>query len=450
MVRSSLRVCFFCDEYRPISPFPGGPLGVLTKQICGATEDENRNDGDNSDEEFPEPPRRMVQELTDADARTHAASPQHRARMSGVLRNREECDRVVRETRPTEHESKEKSRCMEDLKQTLRPQELHWTGSVGKSTALRGAHDLDVCVDLGPAMIGKAAVDEIETRLLGSPFVVVRKESSLVLARYGDLELDIIPYLYQSSTQDKWTSQVDNLKYFKQKDAAFKDVVRLVKAWGRLCVPVPGILIESVVDKAMRSGHTESGSSVHNLFIRAVHMLSLRLQWIDPLDAGNDLSFVLKEEMWQELHSYAKSTLDLLDVSAVQLHGESLFTFPSKHEIRLQFKPEKDIAPVDLGMLDGFKIVELCTRLALRPPSFGENASFFDQYNKPKRVKGAAKSKSQCISDVAGNLIKGELLKNAFVEMCDRLEQQKALRLPDSSPQVEQTPGSSSSAVHHD
>lgn len=370
----------------------------------------SNDDADDSSEDFEEPTRQMVHQLTNAEAHTHAASPQHRARMSGVLRNRDECDRVVREARPTEQETKEKSRCMEDLKQALRPQELHWTGSVGKSTALRGAHDLDVCVKLEPAFDGKAALNEIVRRLIGSPFAVVRKEAALVFVRYGSLELDIIP----SSTHDKWTSQVGHLRLFKQMNPAFKDVVRLVKAWSRLCVPLLGIFIECVVNEVGRLGHTEGGSVVQKLFIQVMRRLSVRQQWMDPLRPENDLSSVLTEDLWRQLSSYAKSTLELLDVSAVEHHGCGFMTFPCQLQIQLVFKQEKCIEPVDLGMLDGFEIVELCTRLALRTPSFGDDATYFDQYKKPKRVRDAAKLKSKCFEDFGSNLIFADVLKKEF------------------------------------
>lgn len=176
MVRTSLHTCFFCDEYRTVE---NNAFDLL---MCGRSPDEH-DDADNSSEEFTEPTRRMVRELADDEGSTHAASPDHMARVSGVLRNREECDRVLRQTRPTDTERKEKQRCMEDLKKALRPEALHWTGSVGKSTALRDAHDLDVCVKLGGGIVGKEALAEIERRLCDSPFVVLRKRGVACLSQ---------------------------------------------------------------------------------------------------------------------------------------------------------------------------------------------------------------------------------------------------------------------------
>jgi len=439
MVRSALRTCFFFDEYRPVSPnFPGSPFGAVMRAAFGTESDDlNRDSGD----EFVEPVQNMVQALGDGEGYAHVASPQHRARMSGFLRNREECDRVVRQVRPTDIERKEQQRCMDDLKKSLRPQELHWTGSVGNRTALTDAHDLDVCVQLGAGIVGKDAVNEIARRLVGSPFSVIRKEASLVFARYGSLELDIIPDVGHHVVHDKWKAQVDHLKYFQKMDPALKHVVRLVKAWARLFIPVPGIVIETVVDEVGRSESTMRGSLLQKVFIATLQQLSFKRRWIDPCNPDNDVASALQEPEWDNLNSYAKSTLLLMDVVAVGVDGCAFMTFPSRHDgVKVLFDPMSHHSPIELGMLDGFEIVELCTRLALRRPSFGSDVSFFDQYMKPKSLKACSRVQSECCGDIFFNSVAVGNTTRLFKEACCLLERQKIqLGLPESSADVKRT-----------
>jgi len=431
MVRSGMiDTCFFCDEFHSCNRLvPGGFLA----QVFGAALGVQKEDaGSDSEDDVAEPVRQMVQKIGVDEGRAHVTSALHLARMSGVLRNRKECDRVLRQVRPTDAEHTALCQCMDELKRALRAQELHWCGSVGKATALRGAHDLDVCVKLGNGFVGTAAVNEIARRLLGTAFSVVRKERTLVFARYGQFELDLIAELPEDN---RWEVQVAHLGMLRHMNAACKDAVRLLKAWSRLVVPVPGILLEILVMNLAGSMESHTTSQVQSLFISAVEALRTRKPLLDPVTA-KDISEALDGNQWTMLSKYAKETLELQHME-VAINDSPIFsTFPIRFcGSKILIGPNGKRSAV-LPM-DGFEVVELCTRLATRIP---DSELLRDYLPRPKNLNRIAKKNCERFDSFAQQFIMPDIIKRQFKEKCEEL---KILRvqskLPESDLRVQST-----------
>ena len=184
----------------------------------------------------------------------HWQMPLHALRLHQAFVDPERFDHLVRECRPSERERSLKALCLERAKLALRPATLHVTGSVGKETALRGEHDLDVVLVVpgGPtdAFLEKAEV-ALETYGFCNVHVQRRKDirRRLITAQYEDLSLDIVPV--QHLGDSGWAREaVNSAKFFGQLSAWRKDVVRVLKALLRLRFPnMPGILLEACVLK---------------------------------------------------------------------------------------------------------------------------------------------------------------------------------------------------------
>lgn len=330
--------------------------------------------------------------------------------MSGVLKNSQECDRVLRMIRPSPEEDSNTVCCMDALQAALRPEALFWTGSVGKSTALHGAHDLDVCVRLSAGLVGQPALQEIVKRLRDTRFEVVRCERRLVLARYANLEVDIMPQPTSGEDVDWWQRQIDHLHLFRQLSAAGKDAVRLLKAWARLRVQVPGILLEAVVT-------TLKASTAGDLFVAALHALSRQRPWLDPVRTGSDLSEVLDRQQWSSLERYAESSLKLMNVT-IDTGTYCKQSFPCLHAVKLIFQ---DLPPANLGELTGFQVVELSVRLGLRRPKFGTYVNHFDAYPRVKNLHNLENDQGKCMDEL---LLNNHLRPTAISFLCKEIKNQ--------------------------
>lgn len=241
-------------------------------------------------------------ELEEGHVDSHISSPEHLVSIAAILRNRTECDRILRRLRPSESEKQLLQKCKAELQRVLKPAAIWWTGSIGKGTSLSGSHDVDVVVSLGASNTDLAhALQEIASRLQHSAIEVKRVEKKLVFAVFktcigGDtveLELDILPNF------DFGQAQVRHFQAFSAMNAAEKDAVRILKALFRLSLKTPGILLEAVVHQSVSC--TSVGSHVQGNVIQALRALSSRRQWQDPTDRSVDLGKSLDPEGWVKL-----------------------------------------------------------------------------------------------------------------------------------------------------
>jgi hypothetical protein len=309
-------------------------------------------------------------ELEEGDVDSHLTSPGHLVSMAAVLRNRTECDRILRRLRPSEIEKQLLQKCKAELQRVLRLAAIWWTGSIGKGTSLSGSHDVDVCVRLGDSYAATDhALQEIARRLQHSDIEVKRVEKKLVFAIFktqvGDdsvaLELDILP------DAEFGRSQVRHFQVFSDMSAAKKDAVRILKALSRLSVKVPGILLETVVHRSVL--HSSVASHVQGYVVEAFDVLSSKRRWPDPTDRSVDLGQSLDSGAWDKLQSLAK---DALAFREVQLEPSKWCkqAYPCIHGVKL-IDAQRRVH--DLGEHDGYDIVEMCTRLGLRIPSHFKN-----------------------------------------------------------------------------
>lgn len=299
--------------------------------------------------------------------------------MSAVLRNPQECDRVLRMVRPHETEIKNLTKCEDKLKRVLRPAEMHSCGSIGKGTACRAAHDLDVCVKLTRDLRADEALRQIEECIKASQeFQFVRKERDLVKAKFGDFfEIDIICEPLPGYPLSKWSQQLRHLDHFKALDARGKDTVRLLKAWARLRVPVPGILLEAIVCHVSRVA-VVGRSSVQALFLAVLVELRTRRQWHDPTNPEKDLGSTLSSTDWESITKYAEETLQLKDNVSMSIGVFCQCSFPCRHDVELLFGPDTtNCIDVPMGSMDAGAIVELSKRLRLRRPTFAGDTQHF-------------------------------------------------------------------------
>jgi len=238
------------------------------------------------------------------------------------------------------------------------------------------------------------------------------------MAKYDDLELDIIPEASEGQ-HDKWNAQVAHLKYFEQMSPAAKDVVRLIKAWARLRVPVPGVLIETIVDNVCRNEQQTRGSAAQNLFLSCLRALSRRQNWIDQLNPMNDLRDVLKPHEWDELFNYASSTMSLVHVPRLGDIGFCLMTYPVRCQICLAFDGVPNRPPLSLGMLNGFEIAELCMRLAFPVPPR------FEQYSRERtRLTSLSEAQEVCSFSVIQKVMIAEYVKNEIPAAAAEMQRQ--------------------------
>lgn len=306
-------------------------------------------------------------ELDEYEVDSHTSSAGHLVSLAAMLRNRTECDTILRRLRPSEFEKDLLQKCKAELQRVLKPAAIWWTGSVGKGTSLSGSHDVDVCLNLGGSHAdAEEALLEIVSRLQHSDEIKVKRvEKKLVFAVFrtcigGDsfaLELDILPDFGFGR------AQVRHQEVFSKMDAAQKDAVRFLKAWSRLSLKTPGILLETVVHQCVLSASVTS--HVQGYVIEALRALSSRRYWQDPTDRSIDLGRSLELESWEKLQGLAKTFLALREVqlepsesckqSYPCIHGMSLIDDQGRRH--------------DLGEQCGFDIVEMHTRLGVRLPS---------------------------------------------------------------------------------
>lgn len=305
-------------------------------------------------------------ELEEDDLESHVECPDHVLSVAAVLRNRTECDRILRRMRPSDSEKQLLQQCKAELQRALKPAAIWWTGSIGKGTSLSGSHDVDVCVRLGGAYATiEHALWEIAQRLQHSSIEVKRVEKKLVFAlfevRVGDdvlaLELDILPDF------EFGQAQVRHFQVFSEMNAAQKDTVRILKALTRINLKVPGVLLEAVVHQSVPCASVTS--QVQGYLVEALKALSSRRRWQDPTDLSIDLGRSLNPEAWDKLQGLAKDMLELREAYLEPSEG-CLQSYPCIHRMTLiDVRGRRH----DLGQMNGFEIVEMYTRLGLRLPS---------------------------------------------------------------------------------
>mmetsp|Transcript_95525 Transcript_95525/g.169623 ORF Transcript_95525/g.169623 Transcript_95525/m.169623 type:complete len:530 (-) Transcript_95525:124-1713(-) len=360
MVRSSSNRCLFCEYQHPRNHFLELFGSEAYSELFGSEAlTHARNDLERAGKPL---------ELEDGEVDSHITSPGHLISLAAMLRNRTECDRILRRLRPSESQKQLLQKCKAELQRVLKPAAIWWTGSIGKGTSLSGSHDVDVCVSLGGGYVDmEHAVREIASRLQHSAIEVRRVEKKLVFALFktcigGDscaLELDILPNF------EFGQAQVRHWKVFSEMNAAQKDSVRILKAWSRLSLKTPGILLEAVVHQSLPCASV--ASDVQGYFIEALRALSSRCQWPDPTDRTVDLGRSLQPEAWQKLQGLAKDTLVLCDVK-LEPSDWCKQSYPCIHGLNLI---DGDGRRHDFGERDGYGIVEIYTRLSLRiPPHF--------------------------------------------------------------------------------
>ena len=254
----------------------------------------------------------------------------------------QQLDAILRQCRPSADEQNLKKRCEDEIKRALRPSNVYLTGSVGKGTALRGEHDLDVVV-----VVPEGPTDHVMKRLrnalLMQGFDDVQcqmrhqRGRRLITAKYESLSLDILPVQKLEDdgwANDAWKSRV----YFSTKLTAWKkDVVRVMKALLRLRFPdIPGILLESCVDKA----DIPSGHIVRNGIKNTLQRLADNCNYSCSCPCMNrDLMQDQRvKNIESEMQEYCLELLTLFGTPIVHLGSFCQESLICRHDLTVQFR----------------------------------------------------------------------------------------------------------------
>ena len=144
----------------------------------------------------------------------------------------------------------------------------------------------------------------------------------MVLARYVQVEncigssaltfeLDVKPVL---KDLDDRIGAVGHIDHFARMPLWRKILVRLLKAWLRLRVHAPGLLLEIVAaqvpDNCSWNSPDDRGRTLHG-FLTALELLLKDCEWLDPVDCSNNVALQLSNTTWAALRQYIKVTLDI-------------------------------------------------------------------------------------------------------------------------------------------
>mmetsp|Transcript_81518 Transcript_81518/g.234256 ORF Transcript_81518/g.234256 Transcript_81518/m.234256 type:complete len:593 (-) Transcript_81518:127-1905(-) len=250
----------------------------------------------------------------------HADTLLHRQNVRLFFQSPETADATIQRTRPTHAEREHIECCITSIQRGARCAEVHLTGSIGKGTALRDCHDLDIAiiVDNFLPVDPKSSAMMLAERFRESGIRVKWCEKHLVKVQHQGLEVDVVPTgridagrLRSLPDTDGWRGSMamQHANVLGQMPAWRKDVVRLLKAWSRLKLPVPGLLLELVA----QSVPEPSSDRIREGFKHALFLLSqVQRTWKDPFRPQDTLNFAaLRPENWTHLHRYAISTLQL-------------------------------------------------------------------------------------------------------------------------------------------
>ena len=231
-----------------------------------------------------------------------------------------------------------RDRCVRRLQEVLRPAEVHVTGSMGKSTALRGEHDMDVVV------VTSRSRDLLVQQLRGAGFKDVRVQRPtdegrcLIVATYGMLSLDILPVT--ALQPQTWAhDQVRNKKFYAEALLAWKkNLVVVMKALYRLkFAEVPGVLLEAVV----HSLPDYAPHGIHGMLLEAFAVIQRSSHFPEPA-VGTNVIKVFEDRRagaWLLFQSYTRELCSLTKPPlALNLGDFCQQSLPCGHQISLQFE----------------------------------------------------------------------------------------------------------------
>mmetsp|Transcript_65367 Transcript_65367/g.121856 ORF Transcript_65367/g.121856 Transcript_65367/m.121856 type:complete len:342 (-) Transcript_65367:234-1259(-) len=233
------------------------------------------------------------------------------------------------------------SECLTELQHALRPVEVHLNGSMGKSTALRGEHDMDVVVVCGME-ITRENMQHMKEQLQDKGFQQVSLQfrprqpgRNMITASFKGLALDILPV--QNLSASTWADgAVRSKEFFRHMLAWKKHVVCALKAVLRLRFDVPGVLLETVVHSMPDEGPGRRG--LRDGFLTALKLISSTSSWQDPCSGKRFTDDDRVASWWPACQEHCEEVWHLqckpADLSFGPFGYESL---PLQHDVSMLF-----------------------------------------------------------------------------------------------------------------